>query len=138
MADSSAPYPQAEAVIDLDAYRSNLRAMADLAPHSALMAVVKADAYGHGMIECARAAREAGAAWLGVTTVDEALALRAAGDTGPVLSWLNAPGADYAAAAEAGIEVTASSAEQLREIVSGSGARRPRIQLKVDTGLSRN
>ncbi|HSI26735.1 MAG TPA: alanine racemase [Aeromicrobium sp.] len=138
MGESSAAYPQAEAVIDLDAYRSNLRAMADLAPHSALMAVVKANAYGHGMIECARAAREAGAAWLGVTTVDEALALRAAGDTGPILSWLNAPGADYSAAAEAGIEVTASSAEQLREISSASGARRPRVQLKVDTGLSRN
>ena len=139
MADPSVRYPQAEAVIDLDAYRANLRAMAALAPRSALMAVVKANAYGHGMLECARAAREAGAEWLGVTTIDEALALRAAGDTGLILSWLNAPGADYAAAAEAGIEVTASSAEQLREILSAaeSGAR-PRVQLKVDTGLSRN
>jgi alanine racemase len=103
------------------------------------MAVVKADAYGHGMIECGRAARQAGTDWLGVTTVHEALALRSAGDTGAILSWLNAPGADYAAAADAGIEVTASSAEQLHEIVSASrNGARPRVQLKVDTGLSRN
>lgn len=139
MADRAIAYPQAEAVIDLDAYRGNLRAIAELAPNAALMAVVKANAYGHGMLECGRAARQAGADWLGVTTVDEALALRAAGDSGAILSWLNAPGADYAAAVDAGIEVTASSAEQLREIVAASGnGARPRVQLKVDTGLSRN
>jgi len=132
--------PQAEAVIDLDAYRSNLRLVADQAPTAALLAVVKANGYGHGMAECARAAREADAAWLGVATVDEALKLRSHGDTGPVLCWLNAPGANYAAAIEANIEITASSADQLREIASASvGLSQPaRVQLKVDTGLSRN
>jgi len=132
--------PQAEAVIDLDAYRANLRLLADLAPTAALLAVVKANAYGHGMAACARAAREADAAWLGVATVDEALELRSHGDTGPVLCWLNAPGADYAAAIDANIEITASSADQLREIGSASvGLAQPaRVQLKVDTGLSRN
>lgn len=132
--------PQAEAVIDLDAYRANLRLLADLAPTAALLAVVKANAYGHGMAACARAAREADAAWLGVATVDEALELRSHGDTGPVLCWLNAPGADYAAAIDANIEITASSADQLREIASAStGLSQPaRVQLKVDTGLSRN
>jgi alanine racemase len=132
--------PQAEAVIDLDAYRANLRLLADCAPTAALLAVVKANGYGHGMAECARAAREADAAWLGVATVDEALQLRSHGDTGPVLCWLNAPGADYAAAIDANIELTASSADQLREIGSASvGRRQPaRVQLKVDTGLSRN
>ncbi|HKY56583.1 MAG TPA: alanine racemase [Aeromicrobium sp.] len=132
--------PQAEAVIDLDAYRANLRLLGDLSPTAALLAVVKANAYGHGMAACARAAREADAAWLGVATVDEALELRSLGDTGPVLCWLNAPGADYAAAIDADIEVTASSAEQLREIGSASvGLSQPaRVQLKVDTGLSRN
>ena len=132
--------PQAEAVIDLDAYRANLRLLADLAPTAALLAVVKANAYGHGMAACARAAREADAAWLGVATVDEALELRSHGDTGPVLCWLNAPGADFAAAIDANIEITASSADQLREIASASvGLPQPaRVQLKVDTGLSRN
>ena len=132
--------PQAEAVIDLDAYRANLRLLGDQAPTAALLAVVKANGYGHGMAQCARAAREADAAWLGVATVDEALELRSHGDTGPVLCWLNAPGADYTAAIEANIEITASSADQLREIASASvGQPQPaRVQLKVDTGLSRN
>ncbi len=129
--------PQAEALIDLDAYRANIEALAACAPGSALMAVVKANAYGHGMEQCARAAREAGAGWLGVATPAEALALRSLGDTGPVLCWLAAPGADYARVIEAGVEVTASSVQQLEEILA-SAPSRPRVQLKVDTGLSRN
>lgn len=128
--------PQAEAVIDLDAYRANVAALAACAPDAALMAVVKADAYGHGLVPVARAAREAGAPWLGVATPAEALALRAAGDTGAVLCWLGAPDEDLAAAVAAGIEVTASSVDQLDQIVAAGG--RPRTQLKVDTGLSRN
>ncbi len=129
--------PQAEAIVDLDAYRTNLATLASYAPDSALMAVVKADAYGHGMPECAHAAREAGASWLGVATIAEALALRASGDIGDILCWLASPGADFAAAIAADIEVTASSAEQLAEILA-VGEARTKVQLKVDTGLSRN
>jgi len=129
--------PQAEAVIDLDAYRTNIEALAACAPGSALMAVVKANAYGHGMEQCARAAREAGADWLGVATPAEALALRSLGDTGSVLCWLAAPGADYAPVIEAGVEVTASSVQQLEEILAAAPTS-PKVQLKVDTGLSRN
>lgn len=131
---------QAQALIDLDAYKANLRLLADRAPTAALMAVVKANGYGHGMHECARAAREADAAWLGVATVEEALDLRRGGDTGPILCWLNSTGADYMTAIDWDIEVTASSADQLREIASAMvGGRGPaRVQLKVDTGLSRN
>ncbi len=129
--------PQAEAIVDLDAYRTNLETLASCAPDAALMAVVKADAYGHGMLQCARAARDAGATWLGVATIAEALELRAGGDTGDVLCWLASPGADFASAIDAGIEVTASSAEQLAEIVA-AGSPSARVQLKVDTGLSRN
>ena len=129
--------PQAEALIDLDAYRANIEALAACAPGSALMTVVKADAYGHGMEQCSRAAREAGADWLGVATPEEALALRSLGDTGPVLCWLAAPGADYAPVIEADVEVTASSVQQLEEILAAAPTR-PRVQLKVDTGLSRN
>lgn len=129
--------PQAEAVVDLDVYRANLAILRGVAPDAQQMAVVKADAYGHGLGPVARAARQAGAEWLGVATLDEALALRATGDTGPVLCWLNAPGADYRAALEAGVELTASSVEQLDEILSVADLR-VRVQLKVDTGLSRN
>ena len=83
------PAPRAEIVVDLDAIRHNVRhpARAGAAP-AQMMTVVKADGYGHGMVESARAAREAGADWLGVATLDEALALRAAGDTGRLLCWL--------------------------------------------------
>jgi alanine racemase len=129
--------PQIEAVIDLDAFSANLSAIAACAPSAQLMTVVKANAYGHGMLPMARAARAAGSSWLGVATIDEALALRAAGDKGDLLCWLASPGADFAAAIEAGVEVTASSADQLAEIVAAAPLR-PKVQLKVDTGLSRN
>nr|WP_255657837.1 alanine racemase [Aeromicrobium sp. Leaf350] len=128
--------PQAWAEVDLDAYRQNVRTLAALAPTAQLMTVVKADAYGHGLLPVARAAREAGADWIGVATLDEALALRAAGDEGPLLCWLAAPGADFAAAARADVEVTASSAEQLAEVLAAADV--PSTQLKVDTGLGRN
>lgn len=127
-------------MIDLVAYRGNMQMLAARAGSAALMAVVKANGYGHGMVACAHAARSSGAAWLGVATVDEALELRGWGDAGPILCWLNAPGANYREAIDAEIELTASSTEQLDEIVSAAagGAVRARVQLKVDTGLSRN
>ena len=134
--------PAAEAVIDLDAYRQNLHNLAACAPDAQLMAVVKANAYGHGMAACARAARDAGADWLGVATISEARALREAGDTGDVLCWLASPGADFTGAIEHGIQVTASGVAQLDEIIAATGTAssgaRANVQLKVDTGLSRN
>ena len=134
----SDPVPaRAEIVVDLAAVRHNVRILKDLVSVDgpvALMAVVKADGYGHGMVEVAAAARDAGADWLGVATIDEALALRAAGDRGPLLCWLSAPGDDFAAAVAAGVEVTAYSVEELEEIAAVGPAR---VQLKVDTGLSR-
>ena len=104
------PVPRAEIVVDLAAIRHNVRILQDLVPVDGpvqLMVVVKADGYGHGMVEAAAAARDAGADWLGVATIDEALALRAAGDRGPLLCWLSAPGDDFAAAVAAGVELTA-------------------------------
>ncbi|MBC2934800.1 alanine racemase [Nocardioides sp. zg-1228] len=129
--------PRAEIVVDLAAVRHNVRILKDLVNVDgpvALMVVVKADGYGHGMAEVAAAARDAGADWLGVATIEEALALRAAGDSGPLLCWLSAPGDDFAAAVAAGIEVTAYSLAELEEIAAVGAAR---VQLKVDTGLSR-
>ncbi len=131
---------RAEAVVDLDAVRSNVSRLREVAPGVQLLAVVKADAYGHGLVPVARAAREAGAQWLGVAVREEALALRAAGDTGRVLCWLATPGEPYTDLLDAGVDVTASSRWQLAEIVDAARARgeRARLQLKVDTGLSRN
>jgi alanine racemase len=130
---------RAEIVVDLDALRHNVRLLKQRVEGRALMVVVKADGYGHGMLEVARAARDAGADWLGVAVLEEALALRAAGDTGPVLSWLAVPGEDYRPAVAAGIDLTAYSVEELDEIRAAAAevGEVARVQLKIDTGLSR-
>src|SRR5256885_9221035 len=82
---------QAEIRVDLDAIRHNVTLLR-AATTAEVMTVVKGDGYGHGMVPVARAALDAGADWLGVCTLDEALALRAAGITAPVLAWLLVPG----------------------------------------------
>lgn len=130
---------RAEAVIDLAAISGNVATIRRHAQGSPVMAVVKADGYGHGLVESARAARAGAAEWLGVATLDEALALRRAGDREPILSWLTVPGEDYAAAIEADIDVTAYSPEDLDEIMAAARqlGRAARLQLKADTGLGR-
>src|SRR3990170_4416441 len=110
--------PRAEAVVDLDAVRSNVARLREVAQGRQLLAVVKADGYGHGMLPVARAAREAGADWLGVAVLEEAMALRAAGDTGRGLCWLAVPGEDFRPAVEADVDVSAYTAAQLGEIVA--------------------
>jgi alanine racemase len=102
--------------------------------------VVKADGYGHGMLECAREARVAGAVWLGVATPAEALKLREAGDVGPVLAWLYGVEEDLAPLVAADVDVSAQSIEQIGRLAAASATaeRRARVHLKIDTGLSRN
>ncbi|MBT2467629.1 alanine racemase [Streptomyces sp. ISL-66] len=127
------------AEIDLDAVRENVRALRELAPRSELMAVVKANAYGHGAVACAEAAREAGATWLGTATPDEALALRAAGVGGRILCWLWTPGGPWQQAVEADVDVSVSAMwalDEVREAARAAG-RTARVQLKADTGLGR-
>ena len=131
--------PRAEAVIDLDAISANVAALRDHVGGRDLIAVVKADGYGHGIVESGRAARAGGAGWLGVALLSEALQLRAAGDTGPILSWLAVPGERYDEAVRAGIELTVYSVAELEEIAAaarqvGSPAD---VQLKLDSGLGR-
>ena len=132
--------PRAEAVIDLGAVRANVARLREAAGPAQVMVVVKADGYGHGMLPVARAARAAGATWLGVAVIEEALALRRAGDTGRILTWLAAPGESYDAVIDADVDVTASSLWQLGDVVASARrvGRGARLQLKVDTGLSRN
>ncbi|MFE2875716.1 alanine racemase [Streptomyces roseus] len=127
------------AEIDLDAVRANVRALRARAPRAELMAVVKADAYGHGAIRCARAAQDAGATWLGTATPEEALALRAAGIDGPILCWLWTPGGPWQAAVEADLDISVSGMWALDEVRKAALAagRTARVQLKADTGLGR-
>ncbi|GHA66214.1 alanine racemase [Streptomyces termitum] len=138
----TAPHRRARAEIDLGALRANVRSLrARLAPRVRIMAVVKADAYGHGAERCARAALDAGADWLGTATPQEALALRAAGITGvPVMCWLWTPGDPWDQGIEAGLDMSVSGRWALDEVTAA--ARRTggtaRIQLKADTGLGRN
>ncbi|MFH8366187.1 alanine racemase [Streptomyces sp. NPDC018031] len=138
---ASAGQLRARAEIDLAALRANVRTLRErVGPRVQVMAVVKSDAYGHGAVRCARAARQAGAAWLGTATPEEALALRAAGDEGRLMCWLWTPGGPWREAVEADIDVSVSDLWALREAAAaGRAAGRPaRIQLKADTGLGRN
>jgi alanine racemase len=130
--------PPAEIVIDLAAIRHNVRVLRELVGVP-IIAVVKADGYGHGMVEAARAAREGGAGWVAVATVDEALHLREAGYAGPLLCWLMLPGTDLARPVAEGIDLSAYSVAELDAIAAAAKAvgRRARVQLKVDTGLNR-
>lgn len=132
-------YP-ARVVVDLAAIRSNAAALAERAGSASVLAVVKADAYGHGLVPAAKAALEGGATWLGTAQLDEALALRAAGVTAPVLSWLYAPGARFADALRQGVDLSVGAPWMLAEILDtvreiGHPAR---LHVKVDTGLGRN
>ncbi|MFF2507947.1 alanine racemase [Streptomyces sp. NPDC058067] len=131
---------RARAEIDLAALRANVRALREHAPGAAFMAVVKADAYGHGMIPCARAAREAGATWIGTATPEEALAVRAAGIGGRVMCWLWTPGGPWREAIEADLDMSVSGMWALDEVTAAAreAGRPARIQLKADTGLGRN
>ncbi len=152
----------AEAVVDLEAVTGNVELIGG-ATSAAVMAVVKADGFGHGAVPAAMAALAGGATWLGVTSAAEALALRGAGITAPVLSWLHGPYTDYAALAAAGIDVSVNTADQLHTLAQATG-RAPaatdtlgmapsgtengrkvpflpggpvHVHLKIDTGMSR-
>ncbi|MFG2590922.1 alanine racemase [Streptomyces sp. NPDC048438] len=131
---------RARAEIDLAALRANVRELRARASGAQLMAVVKSDAYGHGALPCARAALEAGAAWLGTATPQEALALRAAGIGGRVMCWLWTPGGPWREAVEADIDVSVSGMWALDEVVAAAteAGIPARVQLKADTGLGRN
>jgi len=129
----------ASAEIDLAAFRSNVAALKEHAGVP-VMVVVKADGYGHGILACAREARAAGAEWLGVATPTEALTLREAGDTGPMLAWLYGIDEDLTPLVAADVDVSAQSVEQIGQVVSAAAVaeRQARVHLKIDTGLSRN
>lgn len=130
----------AEARIDLAAVRSNVAVLRAHAPTAAALAVVKADAYGHGLVPCARAAQEGGAEWLGVAKLAEAFELRRAGVAGRLVSWVVGPGDNWTAAIRADVDVSASSQEVLDEIAVAADqvGTAARVHLKIDTGLARS
>ena len=129
---------RAEIVVDLDAIAANTAVLRERVGRP-LMAVVKADGYGHGLVPSARAVLAGGADFLGVAVLDEALALRAAGITAPVLAWLHGPGTDYTAAFAADVEVSVNAGWALDDVLAAvrAAGRPARVHLKADTGLSR-
>ncbi|GAA8852763.1 alanine racemase [Helicobacter pylori] len=125
--------------IDLDAIRDNVARLGELAGDADVMAVIKGDAYGHGLVPVAGAALSGGATYLAIAQLGEAMAARAAGLTAPILTWLFPPGADLAAAVRADLTLSAGAPWALAEIAAAARATglTARVHLKVDTGLGR-
>src|SRR6516165_1315933 len=103
-----------QAFVDLGAITGNVASLCELVRGSQVMAVVKADGYGHGMVPAARAALAGGATWLGVADLAEALALRQAGITAPVLCMMTF--GDPAEAVRRDVDLTAGSAGYLAKV----------------------
>ncbi|WP_158865564.1 alanine racemase [Leifsonia sp. AG29] len=130
--------PFRERRVDLGAITENVARLRDLVGTEHVMVVVKADAYGHGAVESARAAIAGGADWLGVAEIAEALQLRAAGVDAPVLAWLHDPDEDFTQAIDHAVDLGLSSLAQLEAVAAAPSSRTPFVQLKLETGLSRN
>ena len=130
--------PFREAVIDLDAVADNVRHFRRLTGVE-VIAVVKANAYGHGAAASAVAALAGGATRLGVAEIAEGLDLRRQGVHAPIMAWLHAPGERFTQAAAENIELGISSFDQLEAASAVASVDRPvGVHLKFETGLSRN
>jgi alanine racemase len=129
---------RAEAIINLNALASNIATLSSQT-EADILAVVKAGAYGHGLIPVAKKALESGARWLGVALLEEALTLRAAGISAPIIAWLTPPGDDFARAITEGIDLSISSLDLLDVIerTSSEVGRSARIHIEIDTGMTR-
>jgi alanine racemase len=130
---------QPEALVDLDAIQGNVAALRRHVGSAEVMAVVKSDGYGHGMLESARAALAGGATWLGVLQLEDAIRLRKAGITAPVLSLHGCPDARHAQAIRHGIDMTVGTTELVDQIaLAAEGVGTPaRLHLEADTGMGR-
>ena len=129
---------RARAEVNLAAIASNLKFIKSKTK-SQVLAVVKADAYGHGLVTVAKAAQEAGADWFGTALLEEAIALRNSGITKPIIAWLTPPGEDFKTAINLGIDLSISSVELLAEIAAAGKAlnKIPRVHIELDTGMNR-
>jgi alanine racemase len=124
--------------VDLLAIAQNLR-LIKAKTSAQVLAVVKADAYGHGLIPVAKAAVAAGADWLGTALLEEGIALRAGGVKAPLICWLTPLGEDLKTAVKNNIDLSISSIELLEEVIDAGRATNivPRVHLEVDTGMTR-
>jgi alanine racemase len=139
MSNSSFASRWAWADIDLGAVRNNVTALIAANPSQQLWAVVKANAYGHGAVEVANAALQAGASGLCVALADEALALRAAGITAPVLVMSEQPASQYTAMIEHDVIATLYNETSIKQYskAANDAKRTALVHLKIDTGMHR-
>ena len=129
---------RASAEINLSAIADNLKLIKGKT-NAQLLAVVKADAYGHGLIQVGKAAEAAGANWLGTALLEEGIALRNSGIKVPIISWLTPLGEDFKTAINLDIDLSISSIELLTEVIAAGKVVKkiPRVHIEVDTGMSR-
>jgi len=129
---------RASAEINLLAIADNLKLIKSKT-NAQVLAVVKADAYGHGLIQVGKAAADAGADWLGTALLEEGIALRNSGIKIPIISWLTPLGEDFNTAINLDIDLSISSTELLTEVISAGKLVKkiPRVHIEVDTGMSR-
>ncbi len=126
--------------VDLGALEHNIRVIRSWLPETTeLMAVVKCDGYGHGAAGIAPVVLAAGARWLGVASVDEGLDLRQAGIRAPIVILSPCPFWATSNAVEADLDVTITSKRQVQDLINVSRqvGKRPRVHVKVDTGMHR-
>ena len=124
--------------VNLNAISNNIK-LVKSKTQAQILAVVKADAYGHGLIPVAKCAVDAGATWLGVALLEEAISLREAGIKVPIISWLTPPSSDFKQAIELDIDLAIPSLKHLEVIVAAGKAlgKKPRVHIEVDTGMTR-
>jgi len=136
----SKPYRPAWAEVDLNNIRHNVGLLTRLVAPAGLMAVVKADGYGHGSVASAYAALEAGATWLGVALVEEGVELRDAGIDMPILLLSQPPLEAARAVVDAGLTPVVHSlrfVDALAKAAADAGVEGQPVHLKVDTGMHR-
>ena len=126
--------------IDLGRLSRNVETLKRKINGPALMAIVKANAYGHGLVQSAQAAKRGGADWLATALLEEAIDLRNAGVSGPILTWLNTLDDRFEECISKDIDLGINSLESLSAICAAAGkvGKSARVQVKVDTGLGRN
>jgi alanine racemase len=126
------------ATIDGSALRDNFLALRAAVPSpTSILAVVKADGYGHGATLVTSVLERAGADWLGVATVEEGVEIRAAGACKPILVLTGASGGDVAAVREHRLSVAIVHREMARDVASRLQGQRLPVHIKVDTGMGR-
>jgi alanine racemase len=129
---------RARAEVNLAAIAGNLKLIKGKTK-SEVLAVVKADAYGHGLVAVAKTVEQAGADWLGTALLEEAITLRNAGITKPIIAWLTPKGEDFKTAINLDIDLSISSVELLAEIAAAGKIinKVPRVHIELDTGMNR-